>query len=523
MAGKRVFYIMLDNFENFDKGALQIMRYAQEEAARLGHNYIGTEHILLAILRDENNFAAQMLHALNLDYRQILSAVEFVVKTGDKPTKGQIPLAARSKKIISLATEAAQEFGADYIGAEHLLLGMLNEKDNLAIGILENQGVDTDALRQNLSEKMRLPTDSGGKYQFEKLSMSGDELEEMLMQVSRGKSDIEPFVPGAEPTQESAEDLEARERAKDLPTGFKQSLLSHLETLFKEIEQVIRTGGGKPVPDSELNPFLTLGVSLVDQARADEFDPLIGRERETERLLTILNRRENGHALLVGESGVGKAAIVKWIAQGVATLENVGSDIIWVQHGRLVELLLNPGRAQDLTARLTQPIILCIREIDRIAEFAGKESRFAALHDLASHPFVRLIGTTTPDGYEKLRSLEPVLSRRFQVVRVDEPDAIDTFQILLGLKARYEKHHNVEIEEAALQRAILFSELFVTDRVLPAKALELLDEACSLVALRSTARQEAKTVTAVHLTELIMEMTGKSAEEIDAELGEHEF
>lgn len=509
---------MSENLEKFASSALKVMQYAQEEARLLNHEEMGTEHILLGIVRDEKSTAAQILLGNGVEPENARLAVERLLKRGETSVKGEIPLSRRARRTLDVAFDEAEQFGQESLSSELLLLGLLDDKNSNVVQLLENLAVNVNNVKEQLIKFISKET--GENPGWGKLSMKADELEEVLLQVSKERSgDIEPFAPSAEPDKEISTDEEnaAKEQIKEMP-GFKSSLMGHLEGLFKEIEQVILTGGGKPLSDAGIHPFSALGSSLVEQARADEFDPLIGREPETERLLTVLNRRQNGHALLVGESGVGKAAIIQWLAQGVAQLENVGSDIIWVQHGKLVELLLNPGRVMELTARLTQPIILCVREFDRIAEFAGKESRFAALYDLASHPLVRLIGTTTLLGYERLKQLEPVLTRRFQIISIEEPDAVETFQIMLGLKPRYEKHHSVQIEETALQRAILFSQMFIPQRVLPAKAIEILDEACSLVALRRNSKPAQAIVTATHITEILSHITGRTVDDIEAEM-----
>jgi ATP-dependent Clp protease ATP-binding subunit ClpC len=469
---------MSDRFEKFTESARRVLTLAQEEAQRFNQNYIGTEHLLLGLVRENVGVAARALNNLGVDLEKVRNAVRFIIGQGKQSVSREIGLTPRSKKVVELAVEEARRMNHHYIGTEHILLGLIREGEGIAAGVLESMGVSLDQVRRQVILILSQPD-----YIAETAEMSP------------------PF---------------------DMPTN--RPSIEELKARFADRMNV-------PSPAETL--LDVLGTSMVEQAKTNQLAPVIQREREMERLLTVLSRREDAHPLLVGESGVGKSALVRELALLTAS-SDTESDIIRVNQGSFVDFMLNPQRVLKLLGQQPQPVILYLPLLDQAVEFASKVSRFAALYDLLHHPKARVIATITPRGYERLKEMEPALARRFQAVQVKEPDEFITLQILRGLKNRYEQHHQVKIEESALETALLLSQKYLTARPQPSKALDLLDEACSLVSLRRTPAPEPANepklekdqrdaifeslVTDYNVVEVVAVMIGKSIAEIRKEL-----
>jgi len=453
------------DFERFTSRARKVLTLAQEEAQRFQHNYIGTEHLLLGLIRANGGIAEQVLSELGVELDKTRRAIETIVGQGERAVTGQIGLQPQAKKLIEVAVDEARGLGHHYIGAEHLLLALGSDSEGVAVAILESLGVSLGRVRVAVIEKIN-----------------------------------QPDYPNDKPEQ-------TRKLAEYLMT--------------KESEAAIP-------------PLLRL-VEQVTKWQTNQTSPLIGRERETERILQILMRWHNPHALLVGESGVGKTAIVEGLISQIGPvnalpgLENL--NFIRLELSDFVDFVVNSKPRASLAAPPSQLTILFMAQFDRLVEFAKSENCQIAFYDLLSRPELRLVGTTTPAGYERLKEIDSTLAHRFQVVQVDEPSLEATLEILRGLKSNYERHHGVKIEDGALEIAVFLSDKYLSEPRQPTKALSLLDEACSLIALRRATKKTdgpqleefqgytpfENTVTDYNVTEVVAEMVGKTIAEIRKE------
>ena len=416
---------MGSRFEKFSERARRVLSLAQEEAQRFNHNYIGTEHILLGLVRETEGVAARVLSGLSVDLGKVRSAVEFIIGRGERPAQGEIGLTPRAKKVVELAVDEARRMNHTYIGTEHLLIGLLREGEGVAAGVLESLGVNLEKVR---AETHRILSNSG--------------------------------------------------------TGTSTSTRSSTRT---------------PTLDQ-------LGVDLTNAALGGKLDPVIGRDTEIERVTQILSRRTKNNPVLVGEPGVGKTAIVEAMAQQISsgdvpeTLQ--GKRLVTLDMGALVAGTKYRGEFEERLKKVIEEIktsgncVLFIDEIHTIVGAGAAEGAVDASNILKpslARGEIQCIGATTLDDYRKYVERDPALERRLQPVRVEEPDAEMTVDILKGVKVQYEDHHNVDITEEAVQAAATLSTRYIPDRFLPDKAIDLLDEAGSRVRLRgSHAPQEVK-------------------------------
>ena len=438
---------MGSRFEKFSERARRVLSLAQEEAQRFNHNYIGTEHILLGLVRETEGVAARVLSSLSVDLSKVRSAVEFIIGRGEKPAQGEIGLTPRAKKVVELAVDEARRMNHTYIGTEHLLIGLLREGEGVAAGVLESLGVTLDKVR---SETHRILSHTSG---------SGS-----------------------------------------------QSSRSNTKT---------------PTLDN-------LGVDLTNAARSDKLDPVVGRDQELQRVIQILSRRTKNNPVLVGEPGVGKTAIVEAMAQRIAsgnvpdTLQN--KRLVTLDMGSLVAGTKYRGEFEERLKKVIEEIKSsgnCVLFIDEIHTLVGAGAAEGAvdasniLKPSLARGELQCIGATTLDDYRKYVERDPALERRLQPVRVEEPSSDDTVEILMGVKDRYEEHHNVNFTDDAIRSAANLASRFISDRFLPDKAIDLIDEAGSRVRLRGS-------VTPSSVTEAMQELEIISREK-DAAIAEQRY
>ena len=409
---------MGSRFEKFSERARRVLSLAQEEAQRFNHNYIGTEHILLGLVRETEGVAARVLSSLSVDLAKVRSAVEFIIGRGEKPAQGEIGLTPRAKKVVELAVDEARRMNHTYIGTEHLLIGLLREGEGVAAGVLESLGVTLDKVR---TETHRILSHTSGQGQ--------------------------------------------------------QSSRAQTKT---------------PTLDN-------LGVDLTQAARSEKLDPVHGRDQELQRVIQILSRRTKNNPVLVGEPGVGKTAIVEAMAQKIAsgdvpdTLQN--KRLVTLDMGSLVAGTKYRGEFEERLKKVIEEIkgsgncVLFIDEIHTLVGAGAAEGAVDASNILKpslARGELQCIGATTLDDYRKYVERDPALERRLQPVRVEEPTTDETVGILNAVKERYEDHHNVTYTDDAIHSAASLAARFISDRFLPDKAIDLIDEAGSRVRLRGS-------------------------------------
>ena len=450
---------MGSRFEKFSERARRVLSLAQEEAQRFNHNYIGTEHILLGLVRETEGVAARVLSSLSVDLSKVRSAVEFIIGRGEKPAQGEIGLTPRAKKVVELAVDEARRMNHTYIGTEHLLIGLLREGEGVAAGVLESLGVTLDKVR---TETHRILSHTSGQGQ--------------------GQSS--------------------------------------------------RTNTKTPTLDN-------LGVDLTNAARSDKLDPVVGRDQELQRVIQILSRRTKNNPVLVGEPGVGKTAIVEAMAQMIAkgdvpdTLQN--KRLVTLDMGSLVAGTKYRGEFEERLKKVIEEIKSsgnCVLFIDEIHTLVGAGAAEGAvdasniLKPSLARGELQCIGATTLDDYRKYVERDPALERRLQPVRVEEPSSDETVDILMGVKERYEDHHNVTYTDDAIQSAANLAARFISDRFLPDKAIDLIDEAGSRVRLRGSVTPSSVTDAMRVLEEVSREKDEAIAEqryEAAAELRDREL
>jgi ATP-dependent Clp protease ATP-binding subunit ClpC len=408
-------------FERFTERARQVVVLAQEEARTLKHNYIGTEHILLGLLREEEGLAARVLESLDITVERVRAQVVRIVGSGEEVTSGQIPFTPRAKKVLELALREALSLGHNYIGTEHILLGLVRENEGVAARILLDFDADSEKIR---NEVIRMLSGPGGRRQ------------------------------GA-------------------GTG---------------------TGEGKK-SSKLLDQF---GRNLTKLAAEAKLDPVIGREIEIERIMQILSRRTKNNPVLVGEPGVGKTAIVEGLASRITKgevpelLKN--KQIYTLDLAALVAGSKYRGefeeRLKKVMKEITQrgDIVLFIDELHNLVGAGAAEGAIDAasiLKPALARGEIQTIGATTMDEYRKYLERDSALERRFQQIKVDQPSIPDTVQILEGLRERYEEHHRVQITDDALGAAAELADRYISDRFLPDKAIDLIDEAASRMRIKS--------------------------------------
>jgi len=404
-------------FGRFTERAQQVLVLAQEEAKRLNHNFIGTEHILLGLVREGSGIAARALQNLGVELSRVRSEVEKIAGKGEKIQVQGISYTPRAKKVIELAIEEGQNLGHNYVGTEHLLLGLLREGEGIAAQVLSNLGIDLKKARREVIQLL------GGEVQ-------------------------------------------------------------------------LGGGQGKNVPQTPtVDAF---GRDLTKMAREGKLDPVIGREKEIERVVQILSRRTKNNPCLIGEPGVGKTAIAEGLAQRIA--EGSAPDIL--RDKRVVTLELAAvvagtkyrgefeERLRKLMLELQQAgnVIIFIDELHTIIGAGAAEGAIDAsniLKPALAKGELQAIGATTLDEYRKYIERDPALERRFQPIMVGEPNKEESLEILKGLRDRYEAHHRVKITDEALEAAVNLADRYIQDRFLPDKAIDLIDEAASRVRLRN--------------------------------------
>jgi ATP-dependent Clp protease ATP-binding subunit ClpC len=408
---------MSDKFDRFTKRARRVLTLAQEEAQRLNHNYIGTEHLLLGLVREENGVAVRVLRELGVDPKQVRERVERTVGRGQRAMYGKLSLTPRTKRVIELAVDEARRLGHHYIGTEHLLLGLVRAGEGVAVDVLRGLGVGLDKVR---SQTARVMMESSSQ--------------------SSGSS-----------TRESS-------------------------------------GKGTPLVDQ-------LGTDLTAQAEEGKLDPVVGRQTEIERVIQILSRRTKNNPALIGEPGVGKTAIVEGLAQRIVNREApdtlLGKRVVMLDVGSLVAGTMYRGQFEERLKRVIEEIkesqsILFIDELHMLVGAGSAGSSVDAANILKpalARGELQCIGATTLDEYRKNIEGDAALERRFQSVMVEEPSIEETIEILHGIRSRYEAHHNLEITDEALVTAANLAARYVTDRFMPDKAIDLIDEAAARVRL----------------------------------------
>ncbi|MBI3970348.1 MAG: ATP-dependent Clp protease ATP-binding subunit [Chloroflexi bacterium] len=416
---------MSDRFDKFTERAKKVLVLAQEEAQRFNHNYIGTEHLLLGLVREGEGIAAKVLGNLGVELNKVRSAVEFIIGRGDRMVIGDISLTPRAKKVIELAVEEARRLNHNYIGTEHLLLGLVREGEGIAAGVLESLGVNLEKVRTQV---------------IQVVSQSG---------------------PGTQ-------------------------------------------GEGKHT--SRTPTIDQMGQDLTAMARAGKLDPVIGRDTEIERVIQILSRRTKNNPALIGEPGVGKTAIAEGLAQRIISGDVpetlVGKRLVTLDIGSLVAGTKYRGEFEERLKKVVEEIrssgdcMLFIDELHTLVGAGAAEGAVDAANILKpslSRGDIQVIGATTLDEYRKYIERDAALERRFQPVQVREATIEETIDILRGIKANYEAHHRVTITDDAVKAAAEMGGRYVTDRFLPDKAIDLVDEAASRVRIqRATAPNSLK-------------------------------
>ena len=412
-------------YDRLTPRAKKVISYARQEAQRLGHKYIGTEHLLLGLIREGTGMAATVLHKLDVDPKKIRLEVEKIVKNGTEVLFAgkDLPFAPRTKKALQYAVQEAKKLGHNYIGTEHVLLGLLKEKEGVAAQVLLRLGVDISQVREEL------------------FNLVGPQMDE---------------------------EEEEEEREKN----------SHSKSKT-------------PALDS-------FGRDLTEQSAQGELDPVIGREKEIERIIQILCRRKKNNPVLLGEAGVGKTAIVEGLAQNIVS----GNVPRLLRDRRIVRLdlaLMVAGtkyrgqfeeriKAVMQEVQKAENVILFIDELHTLVGAGGAEGAIDASNVLKpplARGEIQCIGSTTPDEYRKYIEKDSALERRFQTVMIEPSTKEETVNILKGLRDRYEAHHCVQITDDAITNATELAVRYITNRYLPDKAIDVIDEAGSLVRLRS--------------------------------------
>ncbi len=401
----------------------RVIIIAQEEAKRLNHDYVGTEHLLLGLVALGEGVAAKVLHTLGIDLRKVRSEVEKLVGTGDNVMLlGEIPFTPRAKKVLELAVEEAQSMNHSYVGTEHLLLGLLREEEGIAARVLENLGVRIADVREEI------------------INLMGDGTESM-----------------------------------ETPAA----------------------GTGKKTKTPNLDEF---GRDLTAMARDNKLDPVIGRAEEIERLIQILSRRTKNNPVLIGDPGVGKTAIVEGLAQRVAAGEVpeilYSKRVLTLDLAAVVAGTKYRGEFEQRMKNIMEEIrksknsvILFIDELHTVIGAGAAEGAIDASNMLKpplSRGELQCIGATTLDEYHKHIEHDAALERRFQPIVVEPPSVDETIEILKGLREKYEAHHKVKFTDEAIESAARLSDRYISDRYLPDKAIDLIDEAGARARLQST-------------------------------------
>ncbi|SDN34535.1 ATP-dependent Clp protease ATP-binding subunit [Allokutzneria albata] len=409
-------------FERFTDRARRVVVLAQEEARMLNHNYIGTEHILLGLIHEGEGVAAKALESLGIALEGVRQQVEEIIGQGQQAPSGHIPFTPRAKKVLELSLREALQLGHNYIGTEHILLGLIREGEGVAAQVLVKLGADLNRVRQQ------------------------------VLQLLSGYQGKEPAESGG--------------------------------------------GRGEGTPSSSL-VLDQFGRNLTSSAREGKLDPVIGREKEIERVMQVLSRRTKNNPVLIGEPGVGKTAVVEGLAQRIVkgevpeTLKD--KQLYTLDLGSLVAGSRYRGDFEERLKKVLKEIktrgdiILFIDEIHTLVGAGAAEGAIDAasiLKPMLARGELQTIGATTLDEYRKYVEKDPALERRFQPIQVGEPSLEHTIEILKGLRDRYEAHHRVSITDSALVAAATLADRYINDRYLPDKAIDLIDEAGARMRIR---------------------------------------
>jgi ATP-dependent Clp protease ATP-binding subunit ClpC len=409
-------------FERFTERARKVVYLAQQEAARLGHNVVGTEHLLLGLVVEGEGVAAKALEVLEISLDRIRQEVEKIIGSGEPNPFGEIPFTPRAKRVLELAVDEGRQMGHNYVGTEHILLGLIREGEGVAAQVLKNLGADLEKVRKQVIALL------GGS----------------------------PNVFGMGPANQ-----------------------------------------GKGANRTQtLNQF---GRDLTELAKIGKLDPVIGRENEIERVIQVLSRRTKNNPVLIGEPGVGKTAIAEGLAQKIIN-GNVPEilrqkRVVTLDLGAMVAGSKYRGEFEERLKKVMEEIrnsgdvILFIDELHTLIGAGAAEGAIDAANILKpalARGELQCIGATTLDEYRKHVEKDAALERRFQPIMVGEPSLEETRLILKGLRDRYEAHHRVKITDEAIEAAVQLSNRYITDRFLPDKAIDLIDEAASRVRLRTT-------------------------------------
>ena len=408
-------------FERFTDRARRVVVLAQEEARMLNHNYIGTEHILLGLIHEGEGVAAKALESLGISLDAVRQQVEEIIGQGQQAPSGHIPFTPRAKKVLELSLREALQLGHNYIGTEHILLGLIREGEGVAAQVLVKLGADLNKVRQQ------------------------------VIQLLSGYQGKEPATAGG-PAE------------------------------------------GAPSTSLVLDQF---GRNLTAAARENKLDPVIGRSKEIERVMQVLSRRPKNNPVLIGEPGVGKTAIVEGLAQDIVAGEVpetlTDKQVYSLDLGALVADSRYRGNFEERLKKVLKEIrtrgdiILFIDEIHTLVGAGAAEGAIDAasiLKPMLARGELQTIGATTLDEYRKHIEKDAALERRFAPVLVEAPDVQHTVEILRGLRDRYESHHRVSITDGALEAAARLSDRYISDRQLPDKAIDLIDEAGSRLRIR---------------------------------------
>ncbi len=420
-------------FERFTEKAIRVIMLAQEESRRLGHNFVGTEQLLLGLIAEGTGIASKTLKSMGVNIKEAREEVEKIIGRGCGFVAVEIPFTPRAKKVLELSWDEARQLGHNYIGTEHLLLGLIREGEGVAAKVLENLGVDLNKCRSNIIKMLGETKTS---------SSPGSAL----------------ATPGVSQTKAKTPSLDE------------------------------------------------FGTDLTLAAQEQRLDPVVGREKEIERVIQILARRTKNNPVLIGEPGVGKTAIAQGLAQRIVDcevpdiLEN--KKIIQLDMGLLIAGTKYRGEFEERLKKIMDEIrqagnvILVIDEMHTLIGAGAAEGAIDAANILKpalSRGEIQVIGATTLDEYRKYIEKDSALERRFQTVIVDQPSIEETIEIIKGLKPKYEEHHKLIISDEAIVAATELSSKFITERFLPDKAIDIIDEAASKVRLNvSTLPPEGK-------------------------------
>jgi ATP-dependent Clp protease ATP-binding subunit ClpC len=400
-------------FERFTDTAIKVIRLAQEEARRLGHNFVGTEQILLGLIGEADGIAATVLQSLGVTLQEVREEIEKIIGRGSGFVAVEIPFTPRSKRVLELSLEESRTLGQDYVGTEHLLLGLIRDGEGVAARVLLNLGVDSKEVRAKVIEML---------------------------------SEAKPSL---------------NERS--------------------------RTRTKTPTLDE-------CGTNLTQLAAQGKLDPVVGRQKEVERMIQILVRRTKNNPILIGEPGVGKTALAEGLAQRIVNndvpISLQGKQVLTLDTGSLLAGTKYRGEFEERLKKIIeeirscQNIILMVDEVHTLVgagAVSGSLDAANILKPALARGELQCIGATTLDEYRKYIERDAALERRFQPVMVDEPSVEETIEILYGLRDRYEQHHQLKISDLALEAAAKLSDRYISDRFLPDKAIDLIDEAGSRV------------------------------------------